>query len=155
MTGIQTYRSDKHASDVSGWKIYTLMFELVKMQLVTQSSVLNVLWQTILSERIAPFLSSSCRGLLGAKGLGPLFEGLQPLIIMRMGQQYSKWHMFRISAFYIEFKGVMNPNVLDVLVGVVKDSGDSWQGFWFLIMMWMGQQCPKQHMFQNSAFYIE
>ena len=48
-------------------------------------------------------------------GLGPLFEGLQPLIIMRMGQQYSKWHMFRISAFYIEFKGAKNPHFLDVL----------------------------------------
>ena len=29
------------------------------------------------------------------------------------------------SASYIEFKGAKNPNVLEVLVGVVKDSGGS------------------------------
>ena len=39
--------------------------------------------------------------------------------------------------------------------GVLKDPGGSWLGFWFLIMMGRGQECPKQPMFQNSAFYIE
>ena len=41
------------------------------------------------------------------------------------------------------------------LVGVVEDTGGSWLGFLFLIMMRTGTQCPKQPMFKNSAFYVE
>ena len=39
--------------------------------------------------------------------------------------------------------------------GDLDDSGGSWLGFWFLIMMRMGLQCPKLPMFWNSASYIE
>ena len=39
--------------------------------------------------------------------------------------------------------------------GVVEDSRGSWLEFWFPIMMGRGQKCPKQPIFQNSAFYIE
>ena len=40
-------------------------------------------------------------------------------------------------------------------IGDLEDSGGSWLGFRFLIMMGMGLQCPQLPMFQNSAFYIE
>ena len=39
--------------------------------------------------------------------------------------------------------------------GDLEDSGGTWLGFRFLIMMGMGLKCPKLPMFRNSAFYIE
>ena len=61
--------------------------------------------------------------------------------MMGMGQQCPKQPMIQNSAFYIEFKGAKNPHVLEVLAGVVEDSGGSSPGFRFLIMMGMGQKC--------------
>ena len=71
---------------------------------------------------------------------GGSWLGFQFLIMMGTGQQCPKWPIFQISVFYIEFKGTKNPHVLEVPVGVVEDSGGSWLGFWFSIMMGMGQQ---------------
>ena len=61
--------------------------------------------------------------------------------------------MFRNSAFYIEYKGCNEPPC--PRSPGLEDSGGSWLGFRFLIMMGMGLQCPKLPMFRNSAFYIE
>ena len=58
------------------------------------------------------------------------------------------------SASYIEFKGAKTPHVREVLGW---SCGGPWRfltGNLILIMMETGQQCPKQPMFQKSAFYF-
>ena len=55
-------------------------------------------------------------------------------------------------SFLHRVKGTKNPHVLKVLVWSCEHS-QLW--FWFLIMIGRGQECPEQHIIQNSAFYIE
>ena len=86
---------------------------------------------------------------------GGFWLGFWFLMMIRTGQQCSKQPMFRNWAFYVEFKGAKNPHVLVVLGWSLDDSGGSWLGVLFLILMETGQQCTKQLMFQNSAFHIE
>ena len=51
--------------------------------------------------------------------------GLWLPMMMEMDQQCPNGPIFKISAFYIEFKGEKNPHILEVLVGIVGDSGGS------------------------------
>ena len=54
-----------------------------------------------------------------------MFNKIISLVHFEVLTIYKKTHMFQNSAFYIEFKGAKNPHVLEVLVGVVEDSGGS------------------------------
>ena len=54
-----------------------------------------------------------------------MFNKIISLVHFEVLTIYKKIHMFQNSAFYIEFKGAKIPHVLEVLVGVVEDSGGS------------------------------
>ena len=96
-----------------------------------------------------PMSSKSWSGVV--EDSGGSWLGFWFLTMMGNGQQCPKWSLLQISTVYNEFKGEKNPQVLRVLIGVVVDSGGSWLGFWFLMMMGMGQQCPNWPMFRIPA----